>query len=239
VVLHPPARYFGRDKFKFASTSNGIPSDDDLRGILHRGIPGSAMPNFQHLGADEVTAVIGHVRSLIPQGLYERQREAEIARAIKNDDDPVFKPAAYAKNAAEMSQVGEALALPTPIPPSTPEAIARGKVHFLSEAWGCAKCHGPEGKGDGPQTKDPNFKNDDKTPAVPRDLTRGTFKGGSDPAHIFARIRRGIPGTPMPDALAKPEAEAWDVVHYVRSLAPSLVIEAPPFTSLKITGNKP
>ena len=56
------------------------------------------------------------------------------------------------------AQPGAKLEIPK-IPPATFEAVARGKVVYATL---CSKCHGPEGKGDGPQVKD--LKNDDGTP---------------------------------------------------------------------------
>ena len=83
----------------------------------------------------------------------------------------------------------------------------------------CAKCHGPDGHGDGPQTKDPTFKNDDGTPAHPRDLTAGVFKGGRDPRQIYARIMLGMPGTPMPASNTLKPQEVDDLIGYVLSLS--------------------
>src|SRR5262245_13290164 len=39
TLLEPRARAFGLDKFKFASTTNGVPSDEDLLRCLDCGIP--------------------------------------------------------------------------------------------------------------------------------------------------------------------------------------------------------
>jgi mono/diheme cytochrome c family protein len=221
-VLQPPARYFGRDRFKFASTANGMPTDDDLKGIIARGIPGSAMPSFATLSSAEVDALIPYLRRFITAGLYDRQ----VQKALKDDEDP--EPAKFARVAAEASIPGEVLAVPASFPAATAESIARGKALFLSEAWGCSKCHGVEGRGDGPQVKDPAFKNDDGTPAVPRDLTKGVYKGGGDPQQLYRRIRLGIPGTPMPDSKDKPEAQVVDVIHYLRSLYQGPPVTAPP-----------
>ncbi|HET9228980.1 MAG TPA: cytochrome c, partial [Thermoanaerobaculia bacterium] len=61
--------------------------------------------------------------------------------------------------------------------------------------------------------------NDNGTPAKPRDLTTGLYKGGGEPEQLYARIVLGIPGTPMPasDKLSPQDVEA--LVAYVRSLA--------------------
>ncbi len=211
TILNPPARYFGRDKFKFASTNKNnyqecIPTDDDLMNIIHRGIPGSAMPSFAHISDEECKACIEQVRRFTRQGLYQRQVE----KALKNEDD--IEPAKFSKLAAEMSVPGKKLEIPR-IPPSTPESVARGKLLYAAT---CAKCHGPEGKGDGPQVKD--LKNDDGTPNFPRDLTTGQYKGGGEPEQLYARIMLGIPGTPMPSSSNQPQADIFDLIHFVQSL---------------------
>ncbi len=212
VILNPPARYFGRDKFKFGTTlansgRENIPCDEDILRLLHRGIPGSAMPDFDALPAEAKAAAIEHVRTLTRQGLIARQ----IERAKKNDDD--MEPEKFARIAAMQSTVGPKLEIPK-IPPATPAAVARGKIVYTKL---CVSCHGPEGKGDGPQVKD--LKNDDGTPNKPRDLTMGIFKGGGEPERLYARIMLGIPGTPMPASNTQPQAEILDLIAYVRSLA--------------------
>jgi len=211
VVLNPPARYFGRDKFKFGTTTantarESIPSDDDLLRLLHRGIPGSAMPSFDSLPREVKLAAIERVRHLARQGLVDRQVE----KARKNDDD--LEPEKFAGTAAAQSVVGPALAIPA-IAPGTLEAAGRGKLVYVKL---CASCHGPEGKGDGPQVKD--LKNDDGTPNTPRDLTRGLYKAGGEPEQLYARIMLGIPGTPMPASNTQPQAEIFDLIAYLRSL---------------------
>jgi mono/diheme cytochrome c family protein len=207
VILQPPARYFGRDKFKFATTLNGIPSDDDLLKIINRGIPGSAMPSFANLPTAEKEACLEQIRRFTRKGLYQRRVE----KAKKDDDD--IEPEKFAKWAAEQSIPGAKLPIPT-FPQSTPEAVARGRAIYLKA--GCVSCHGPEGKGDGPQVKE--LKNDDGTPNFPRDLTLGLFKGGSEPADLYTRIMLGIPGTPMPASNNQPQADIIDLIQYLRTL---------------------
>ncbi len=122
------------------------------------------------------------------------------------------------------------------------QSVVKGKQIFQSEVAACAKCHGPEGYGDGPQkdyddwTKewtvrigiDPNdaaaqvplVARGALPPRVisPRDFRDGLFRGGSEPEHIFRRIAAGIDGTPMPAATIPP-GDIWHLVNFVRSLA--------------------
>jgi hypothetical protein len=60
---------------------------------------------------------------------------------------------------------------------------------------------------------------DEGYPTRPRDLTRGIYKGGHDPASLFLRISRGMPGTPMPSAPSLSESQAIDMIHFLRSLS--------------------
>ncbi|MCA9131928.1 MAG: cytochrome c [Planctomycetales bacterium] len=122
------------------------------------------------------------------------------------------------------------------------QSVAKGKEVFQSEVAACSKCHGNEGRGDGPQqdyddwTKEWTSRigiepedTDAQVPLVargalpprkivPRDFREGLFRGGSEPEHIYRRISLGIDGTPMPAATLPPE-DIWHLVNFVRSLA--------------------
>ena len=56
----------------------------------------------------------------------------------------------------------------------------------------CVMCHGPQGKGDGPNAKNIVDWKGDKVP--PADLSRGNLKAGRDSTQIYLRIASGIPG---------------------------------------------
>lgn len=207
LSLAIPARRFGEDKFRLATTANGVPSDADLTGLIRHGIPGTAMPAFPHLRDDEVAAAIDRVRDLTRRGIYERLR-----RKAEADGDA---------DLAELSQAADRMAAPgspVEVPPrfaaATPESLAHGRQVFVAT---CASCHGPEGRGDGPQVKD--LKNDDGSPTRPRDLTAGVFKGGRTPERVYARIMLGMPGTPMPASGNLPPQDVKDLVDYVLSLS--------------------
>jgi DMSO reductase family type II enzyme heme b subunit len=65
--LVPRPRDFLQEPFRIRSTARGAsPSDGDLREVLIRGVPGSAMPSFAFLAQEELSAVIDHVKSLSP-----------------------------------------------------------------------------------------------------------------------------------------------------------------------------
>jgi DMSO reductase family type II enzyme heme b subunit len=112
--------------------------------------------------------------------------------------------------------------VPGRIEPSE-ESLARGEQLFSSDI-GCLKCHGENGRGNGPSA----FELTDNTGNViyPADLTQPWhFRGGAAPEDIYVRLRTGMPGSPMPsfaDALS--EEDTWDLVNYVLSRSP----EEPP-----------
>lgn len=208
--LDPWARRFGEEKFQFASTTNGIPTDDDLLYIIAHGIPGTGMPSFDQLAVGERQAIARHVRLLAAAGMY-----AKLYKRAAKDEEP--EPAEIHTQMIKQLAPGPVLEVPNDLPAATPESLARGRAIFTKN---CATCHGPQGAGDGPQVK--GMKNDNGQPTKPRDLARGIFKGGGEPQRLYCRIALGIPGTPMPasSAALKP-SEIGDLVNFVLSLSAS------------------
>jgi cytochrome c oxidase cbb3-type subunit 2 len=104
----------------------------------------------------------------------------------------------------------------SPEPTDTAESIARGKQVY--KKMECAKCHGQEGKGNGPSASTLTDSKD--RPIVPYDFTTvGRFKCGESNQDLYRIFMTGLDGTPMPsyEEDLKP-AEAWDLVHYLRTL---------------------
>lgn len=101
-------------------------------------------------------------------------------------------------------------------PAYTQESVDRGRAVF--EANECAKCHGDEGRGDGPAST--SLKDDWGNPIVPYDLTKGHLKGGNTARDIYRVFMTGLSGTPMPSFSRSIEpASAWDLVHYIESIS--------------------
>ena len=110
---------------------------------------------------------------------------------------------------------GQAIAMP-PAPSANAKLVALGKSKY--EEAGCAQCHGPDGKGDGPSAKD--LKDDWRNPISPSDLTLKPFKSGSSPEDLYRTISTGLNGTPMPSyAGAFSPKERWALVSYILSIA--------------------
>jgi mono/diheme cytochrome c family protein len=92
-------------------------------------------------------------------------------------------------------------------------SIAAGKKLYTEH---CSECHGETGKGDGPAAE----FNDPKPP----DLTDAEWKHGSTDGEIYTVIKDGVEGTGMVSFAKKiPARQMWDVVNYVKSLAPKAV----------------
>ncbi len=158
------------------------------------------------LAADKVVAVPEHDPAIVPDAI------AEVLALAEDPDSPVHA------------------------------SIERGRALFAGEQAACYKCHGKEGLGDG-QTNDYDdwakdwtvrFGNNPEDEeqlipliargalpprkSIPRNFQDGIYRSGSEPEHIYQRIKLGIEGTPMP-AAAVGEAEIWDLVNFVRSIA--------------------
>jgi DMSO reductase family type II enzyme heme b subunit len=128
---------------------------------------------------------------------------------------------AYLKTFApeRFKEAPKKLELP-PVVASSAASIARGKEMY--EAIECNKCHGAEGRADGPSR--PELTDDWGFPIAPANLTRRwTFRGGATQTDITTRIANGVLGTPMPafaDSVEKPE-DVWHLANYLQSLGPA------------------
>jgi cytochrome c oxidase cbb3-type subunit 2 len=117
--LDPLPRDFTLGTFKFRSTMSGaIPTDEDLRRTVDRGVPGTAMPSWRHL-------------------LSVRERDAVVAY-IKTFSD-WFDDGVYPEDIVVTVEQLEA-------PPTVTEEmlVAGREVYARME---CAKCHGEDGRG--------------------------------------------------------------------------------------------
>jgi cytochrome c oxidase cbb3-type subunit 2 len=105
---------------------------------------------------------------------------------------------------------------PPPEPAKAADA-ARGKRVY--EEMQCAKCHGDQGRGDGPSAL--TLLDAEGRHTNPRDLTRpGSFRAGWSAAEIVRTFATGLNGTPMPSyADAMSAQESHDLAAYVMSQA--------------------
>ena len=103
-----------------------------------------------------------------------------------------------------------------PEPKLTADSIKHGQELFQKlECW---KCHGQEGRGDGPSASTLTDSNDQ--PIRPYNFAVGSrFKCGATNQDLYKIFMTGLDGTPMPSFadVIKPE-DAWDLVHFLRTL---------------------
>lgn len=129
------------------------------------------------------------------------------------------------------------------------DSIRRGQQLFAGNVANCVKCHGPTGRGDGQNVDYDDWAREivdpqnpaatapflavgalPPSPAQPRNLQSGIYRGGNRPQDIYLRIHNGIAGTPMPAAPLQPPGakpddqrlttdDLWQLVAYVFSLA--------------------
>jgi cytochrome c oxidase cbb3-type subunit 2 len=116
---------------------------------------------------------------------------------------------------------------PIVIPPETPaniESILRGRAVFQKvECW---KCHGPAGHGDGPSAS--TLLDSKDNPIHPYNFSASTrFKCGETNQDLYRIFMTGVDGTPMPSFADNIQpAEAWDLVHFLRTMQPIASPEA-------------
>ena len=119
----------------------------------------------------------------------------------------------------EQEKPGTPIIIP-PEPPITIQSINNGKE--LYQKLECWKCHGQAGRGDGPSAITLTDSKDN--PIRPYDFAEGSrFKCGTTNHDLYRIFMTGMDGTPMPSFadVVKPQ-EAWDLVHYLRTLQVSL-----------------
>jgi len=189
-LLYPRPRDFTSGQFRIISTWDGVPTDEDLYRTISRGMPGSAMPSWAHLPEETRWGLVHYVKTFAKRPL----------KVNANHDADKF------------GNGGAGVIAVPPEPAYDEGAQARAAELF---AKGCAPCHGATARGDGAQKQ-----TDSKGyPTRPRDLTLGVFKGSPDSDQVYRHIVAGLPGSPMPQSGYLQGADAWALVHMVRSLS--------------------
>ena len=105
--------------------------------------------------------------------------------------------------------------------------------------WHCLPCHGPDGKGDGPNAVRLGLR--------PRDFTRGAYflktsVAGEMPfdADLFRSISVGIPVAGMPAFRESiPPEDRWGIVAHLKSLSADRFAEAPARTRVEPPAGAP
>jgi mono/diheme cytochrome c family protein len=205
-LMNPRPRDLRQGSFKLSTTENQIPTDEDLLRTISTGMPGSAMPPWGHLPMADLEALVKYVRKLNIDGNREMLRGWTAKGILKESELP--------EALAQRTQPGPALMVP-PEPAFDEIRWFRGRRLYLEN---CASCHGADGN---PVADAVKF-DAEGYPVPPRSFVNGIFKGSSQGHQLYARIWKGMKGTPMPASEGAYTAdEVWDLIHYVQSLARS------------------
>jgi cytochrome c oxidase cbb3-type subunit 2 len=207
-------RDFTKGVFKFRTTREGMPTEEDLYRSITAGFPAYGMPSFVYLPNEERWALVHYVEELVRRGLEDKFRRMAEEEGEEYDSELV----------EEWLEPGSPIQLP-PEPPGAElvASVARGRELFKGQTYNCASCHGDSGTGDGPSAAD--LKDEWGNPIRPRDLTKGWVfrKSGWRTEDTVRVILYGIPGTPMPANTAATETpegirDVWDIARYIDHL---------------------
>lgn len=204
--LWPPSRDLVGDRYRLVTTTNQFPSPDDIRAVIRRGIPGTAMPAFGELSDGELDALVDQTYRLRQQGF-----RSQLIDSFRAFDEPV-QESWVTEVMGRSGTAGPALAVPD-WQPVTEELLDRGREIYRKAA--CNGCHGEDGQGgSGLLLLDERGR-----PTVSRDLVADPMKGGGEGAALFARIRLGMPGSPHPASPTLSDQDLVAVVEYCLSLS--------------------
>jgi len=171
-----------------------------------RSTPSGELPLDQDLFRTVTQGIPGNMPSY--GGLSEEERWQVIA---------------YIKSFNHSFKGAKPTALPLPNPPGPPSdaGIENGRKTYIK--YGCQKCHGDNGYGDGKEALDGNLKDTYGLMVSPGDLTeRASLKNGSSAQALYRSIMTGLDGTPMPsyaDTIGGNDKDVWDLVYYILSLS--------------------
>jgi len=162
------------------------------------------MPPWSHLPQADLDSLVHHVRQF-------HVDEVRIALEKQVADGVLGRDELHAA-INERTQPGASLVVPSE-PEFDDVRWFRGRRTYLEA---CASCHGVGGH---PVPEAVKFDNEGY-PVPPRSFVNGIFKGGSDGYQLYARIVKGLKGTPMPAYEGAYDTdELWDLIHYLQSLA--------------------
>jgi len=181
------------------------PRDFTLAVFECRSTPTGTLPTDEDL-FDTIARGIGR-SNMPPWNTLTKQERADLVAWIKH-----YSPRWQTEKPGAPIQI-----------PAEPEVTA-DRVKAGQEVFGrvqCWKCHGVEGKGNGPSAS--TLQDDLGRPILPYNFAEGTRpKCGSTDRDLYRIFMTGLDGTPMPSFAdnIKPD-EAWDLVFYLRTLQPA------------------
>ena len=168
VFQNPYPRDFRHGIFKWKSTERGQkPTRQDIRELLVKGIPGTAMPSFALLNPEDLDALVDYVVFLSTRGEVERRltaaaideldygvsspgNELELNSTNETEGGEVVQQVLERVHSDWAEAAGQEVSVPAFADLSGKKltaSIARGKGFFHGKVANCAGCHGPEGDG--------------------------------------------------------------------------------------------
>ena len=203
--LFPKPRDFRVGKFRYISTSNGVPTRTDIVEAIQKGRPGTSMRGFPEFSPEERERLVDEVLLRFRKGAYDRF----LARQESADESADLEAAtAFAH---DVTTPGEIVGIPE-IGDADEAAIEHGKAIY--QKLNCQACHGQDGRGDW----NIQLRSDENWPQRARDLAFEHYRGGTDAGAIFLRLRLGMPGSSMPANPLVPVEDLVALVHYCKSL---------------------
>lgn len=204
IALSVSPRDFWQERFRYISTTNGVPTEGDLTQSIRFGRRFGEMPAHPQLTETELRSIVDYTREIQRLGWLDT-----LQKEFADDEDTTPE---------ELEEISHQRITPRdPIHVGLPghgfqRDTQRGSTLYSEN---CSSCHGSSGRGDGLDKPLDELGN----PITVRDLTTGEFRGGTTVEEIFKRIRCGVPGTPMSAAMSLTDEEVWQLVYYVRYLA--------------------
>ena len=178
-------------KYRFVTSSNGVPYKEDVIRTIRHGLAGTSMVSWQDLTDQQVDGLADYV--------LEISKLNYRAAMIEGKVEDAFKP--------------EGAVNPGPEPKTFTDAdLTAARTLFASS---CAVCHGADGKG----MTNPEWKTEEGLPIASRNFRSGVFKAGGRGKDLYARIYSGIPGTPMPPFNVLQDKDIWLLVHYIQRMS--------------------
>jgi mono/diheme cytochrome c family protein len=199
------------------------PRDFTLAVFECRSTPTGTLPTDEDL-FDTIARGIDR-SNMPPWNTFTKQERADLVAWIKH-----YSPR------WQTEKPGTPIQIPAE-PEVTPDRVKNGREVFARVQ--CWKCHGAEGKGNGPSAS--TLQDDLGRPILPYNFAEGgRFKCGSTDRDLYKIFMTGLDGTPMPSFAdnIKPD-EAWDLVFYLRSLQPHNAFNAKEKQIAKQLGLKP
>lgn len=169
LFQNPYPRNLRHGVFKWKSTErDSKPLREDLLKSLHAGLPGSSMPSFAAVDADDLDALVDYVIYLSVRGEVEREMIAAAVDELTYGDDELpdafrlaDKPGTDGGEVAievlrdVMQQWSAATDEVVVVPDFTPlagesldESVQRGRALFNGQIAACAGCHGNNANGE-------------------------------------------------------------------------------------------